>query len=454
MRIKTLIEHKNQLQIADVELALLPGIPNIHFLGLPDQSIKESFFRIKSALKACGFKFPGNQQVIVNIHPSQLRKSSQGLELAVAMGILALTGQKNILQKLNQPIVYGEIGLNGEVFCPQNLSQFLETALPASLVILTGQNHKVSHQTLWTMETLKAELIRHDPQIHTISEEEQLSEDENIRKIFLSEGEAEVVELACLTGMNLLLCGAPGSGKTTLAKNFAHFAKYGVKAKANIPVLMPHHSVTPGGFIGGGTQLSIGEIERVRGGILIMDEFLEFQSAILESLRGPMLGEPLRLVRGASARMIAADFQVIATTNLCPCGKWTPLSGDISCRFTRIKCTRYLDRLTGPMLDRFGLFFTYPQTAQPRKISAFQVMQKVLKRKLQMKSLETKSQNGKIGSLVENLYGDLSARRLDSMHRAIQAADLDQKNPIPTNEIIKKAARFTIESFVGLEKGH
>ena len=139
MRIKTLIEHKNQLQVADVELALLPGIPNIHFLGLPDQSIKESFFRIKSALKSSGYKFPGNQQVIVNIHPSQLRKSSQGLELAVALGILSLTGQKQISFDLTKTIVYGEMGLNGDVFCPQNLSQFLENSLSSSLEILTGE---------------------------------------------------------------------------------------------------------------------------------------------------------------------------------------------------------------------------------------------------------------------------------------------------------------------------
>ena len=91
MKILTLIEHQHRLIKAEIEIELLPGIPQIHFLGLPDRSIKESFFRIKSALKSNGFKFPVNQQVIVNITPSHLKKSSKGLELAVAIGLLELT---------------------------------------------------------------------------------------------------------------------------------------------------------------------------------------------------------------------------------------------------------------------------------------------------------------------------------------------------------------------------
>ena len=92
MKLYTLIENQFKLEKAEVEIELIPGIPQIHFLGLPDKAIKESFFRIKSALKHCGYKFPTTQQVIVNIKPSHLKKSSKGLELAVAIRNFFLIG--------------------------------------------------------------------------------------------------------------------------------------------------------------------------------------------------------------------------------------------------------------------------------------------------------------------------------------------------------------------------
>ena len=124
MILKTLIEYQNQLVKAEVEIEMIPGVPQIHFLGLPDRVIKESFFRIKSALKSTGFKFPVSSQVIVNIRPTSLKKSSTGLELAVALGILHLTGQKQFADDFTKAIIYGELQLDGGVIEPDNLKLY------------------------------------------------------------------------------------------------------------------------------------------------------------------------------------------------------------------------------------------------------------------------------------------------------------------------------------------
>src|ERR1700740_178865 len=113
MKLKSLIQNCNRLEVAEVEIEFIPGIPQIHFLGLPDRIIKESFYRIKSALKSSEYKFPLTNQMIVNIKPNHLRKSSRGVELAVALGILLKTGQ--VEPEFFNPdwVIYGELGLDG-----------------------------------------------------------------------------------------------------------------------------------------------------------------------------------------------------------------------------------------------------------------------------------------------------------------------------------------------------
>jgi magnesium chelatase family protein len=139
MRLFTLIENQKKLEKAEVEIQMIPGIPQIHFLGLPDQAIKESFLRIKSAMKVCGFRFPTAQQIIVNIKPSYLKKSSKGLELAVVLGILHMTGQKVMAARAMRSIIYGELSLNGEVMEPLDLIQYIN--LNQTENILSGKDN-------------------------------------------------------------------------------------------------------------------------------------------------------------------------------------------------------------------------------------------------------------------------------------------------------------------------
>jgi magnesium chelatase family protein len=315
MKLTTLIENHKNLEKAEIEIQMIPGIPQIHFLGLPDQAIKESFLRIKSALKVCEFKFPITHQIIVNIRPSHLKKSSKGLELAVALGILHMTQQKILPESILTSVIYGELSLSGEVIEPDDLIQFKnrcpDQKITSGLQCFNGNEvefriPKLSEDILF-MTVEKNKLFAARP---TTGLDLKYTDDES-----------EILFLFSVKKFHMLLSGPAGAGKSTIAAHTISFCKN--KFFYCWPSLVaPHSSVTSAAFLGGGAQLYQGEIEKVQNGILFLDEFLEFDSEIIETLRGPMTGQKLRLSRAGNMREFECNFQVVATTNLCPCGKW------------------------------------------------------------------------------------------------------------------------------------
>ncbi len=468
MKLKSLIQNRNRLEIAEVEIEFIPGIPQIHFLGLPDRLIKESFYRIKSALKNSGYQFPVTSQMIVNIKPNHLRKSSRGVELAVALGLLLKTEQIPTEAMADDWIIYGELGLDGNVYEPTDLSG--ELAYFKNETFLTGRGDAFAQSP--SNRILRLQQIK-DFEI-------SIPQDAHQQKYFqrpvqglekyYSEDEAEFLFLSATSGMHGLLAGDSGAGKSTLARSLLSFlsepgeSDSGRWSKQWRPLVAPHQSITPAAFLGGGQNLYEGEVERVQGGVLLMDELLEFDPEILESLRGPMTGESLRLARGSEKREIESDFQVVATTNLCPCGKWTPLKKNISCRFTRTKCTRYLEKLSGPILDRFGLLFFTSQTSK-RVVSGAEVLARIEK----FKSKRARFVIQPSDDVVQNFYNQLSSRRrsyLESLATvyAIEQATaarahgdaeaLGDSTPLQLafNDY-NKAERWVIKPFEQLEKG-
>lgn len=455
MKIQTLIEHQHRLITAEIEIKLLPGIPQIHFLGLPDRSIKESFFRIKSALKSNGFKFPVNQQVIVNISPNHLKKSSKGLELAVAIGLLQLTKQRDFAIDFTRTIIYGELELSGVIKMPSDLKNFK----PEGQTILTGLVSPTFGPLgfdLYSLESLNC------PDVEMIRGYNDLlkTQYEKVQKLFFkdhffSTDEVEVIFLSAVTGAHILLSGSAGAGKTTLVKNLNYFLPL-QKNGLPKPVMSPHHSVTVAGFLGGGATLYSGEIERVQDGLLIMDEFLEFNSQILEVLRAPMMGGVLELSRAGVRREVDSRFQIAATTNLCPCSKWTPANPLVSCRFSRTKCERYLDRLSGPILDRFGLFYFYPPQNQKRTVPATLVYERI--KKFLSKNPDSLQNEIKIDDsdlvVFEKKYIDIPKRRENWLKKIAQVYALETERDVVKLADLKRAAQYTVESFAALDQGH
>lgn len=452
MKLKSLIQNCNRLEVAEVEIEFIPGIPQIHFLGLPDRIIKESFYRIKSALKSSGYKFPLTSQMIVNIKPNHLRKSSRGVELAVALGILLKTNQiaKDLID--DNWVIYGELGLDGSIYEPSDLFQSASYLL-GEVKILTGIGKKSSCYRLESLKNIEINFTQNQ----LVYKRPNQGLERNY-----TEEEAEFLFLAATSGLHALLAGDSGAGKSTLAHSLGSFLPEPAKGESIRcehswrPLVSPHQSITPAAFLGGGQNLYEGEIERVQGGVLLLDEFLEFDSEILESLRGPMTGDKLRLSRGAIHREITSDFQVVATTNLCPCGKWTPLKNNMSCRFTRLKCTRYLEKFSGPILDRFGLLL-FSDYKQDRKISG----QFILARVQKYFEIKDKTEIKTAPKLLESYYLRLSTRRKNYLNQvaSIYASERyaqsssDQAGPKVTIEDYNKAEQWVIRPFEQLEKG-
>ena len=359
MKVMSLAREGSKLIPVEVELILIPGLPQIHFLGLPDQVIRESIHRIKSAIRQQGFEFPKTKQILVNIRPQHIKKSSRGVELAVAAALLWETGQLPAPLAQNYFYVYGELGLNGEVYQPEDLREFDGTA---DTTVLTGMGSGLMGFQRQRIEQLK-----------NLNLPTALPADlESFQPVRPSEGlqlsfpkvQARLLENLALGKHHALLAGPSGSGKSTLAKALISFLEDPRKEdlcrrKINwSPLVMPHHSISALSLVGGGVPPKPGEISKADGGLLVMDELLEFSPACQEALREPLEEGLVRVSRGLRSETFAAQFQLLATTNLCPCGNWVP-GADIACRFARHRCMSYQQKLSGPFLDRFEvLFFT------------------------------------------------------------------------------------------------
>jgi magnesium chelatase family protein len=387
MKIQSLVRDQNQLIAVDVEVSFLPGLPTIQFLGLPDQVIKESIHRIKSAIRNEGFEFPKAQQVLVNIRPNHLKKSSRGLELAVAAAILWATDQipRGSAESL---LVYGELGLNGEVFEPEDLAKDYEGGESVSVLTGSGGLAQVPFMRSCISSLKQLQSPERLPATQRYFSCERPRQNLNLE---FSKSQALLLELIALGEHSVLLAGPAGSGKSTLAKTISSLLAEpsqedlrdifkSLKAVGETPswrpVVNPHHTTSPLGLIGGGVPPFPGEISRAHKGILILDELLEFHPKVQEALREPMEEGCIRLRRGRYTDEYPAESLVISTTNLCPCGDKVPQTRVICGRSLR-KCQSYGERLSGPLVDRFQTVFFTKKREDGEKVSGTAILEKL-----------------------------------------------------------------------------
>lgn len=392
IKVKSFIQDKSSLIPVEVELALWPGLPGIQFVGLPDQHLKESSIRIKSAIKACGFQFPVAQQILVNLRPSYLKKTSRGLELAVAAAYLWETEQLKKPLHGNDFYIYGELSLAGDVVEPEDLSQSFQ---PPHSIVLTGDNPKGLQAARF-----RRQLISNLKDLEVPSEIPACGKtDVAIRPIDLlkrkfSESQAKLLKILAVGEHSALIAGPAGSGKSTIAQTLpALLRKPSDLEFVNIkkihhafgetlqwrPVIKPHHSTPTIAMIGGGSVPFAGEISRAHGGILILDELLEFSSHVQEALREPFEEGKMRVFRNGKLKEFPAQAQILATTNLCPCGTWTPLkANERNCSLQWNRCRSYAPRLSGPLVDRFDLI-EFTDSIGELEISGDEILEKVQK---------------------------------------------------------------------------
>ena len=378
MKVSSFVRVGHELVPAEVELSLAQGLPAFHFTGLPDVALKEGALRVRSALREQGFELPQAQAIYVHIKPTYLKKTSRGLDLAIAAAYLYESGQLALPQDGARPTFYGELTLKGEVVQPDDTE---EAPLTESQTLTTGSSDQALPFETCQLASLR-DLISGGDLVR--AKDLELSARPATRITSLPQSAAELAAVVAAGEHSLLLAGPAGSGKSTLAEvipsllddpiesEFSEARKIwraNRKALSWRPVLRPHHSITPLAMIGGGASLWPGEITRAHAGVLIMDELLEFHPEIQEALREPVESGAISLVRAGASRTYPARVLLLATTNLCSCGNFVPRKSAAACRCTKQVRSRILTRLTGPFADRFAVIALTDEWAKEPSLS-------------------------------------------------------------------------------------
>ncbi len=390
MIVKTLFQQNGKLEFGQVEVKLLPGIPQLHIVGLPDATIRESGIKLKSALRSSGLEWPRGQQIVVSLRPVDIRKGGAGVDLAIALAYLALTKQlsKAVMEGLQNHLVYGEVALNGDIFAPVDIVQAIRAV--GDKKIITGALQCEVREGQWFEF---ARISQKQLQLR----EHKFDWDNFWRKpeapsFTLHEKAAQALTLALHMRLNILVAGPQGSGKTTWGRLVhALTPRPRVEEMGELtelfgedildsrwrPFEQPHHTITPQAMIGGGFPLFPGVITRAHGGVLLMDEFLEFHPAVIEALREPVENGRIELARKGARERFPANFQLIGTTNLCRCGKLRPDTGR-KCPFNLVHCRSVTARLSGPILDRFDMLTLSHEWIEPgRRLTVAEIAEKL-----------------------------------------------------------------------------